>query len=46
VSPHAEMLLLGVEEPGCRIHAPDESVHPEELRRTALAQALFLVGFS
>jgi acetylornithine deacetylase/succinyl-diaminopimelate desuccinylase-like protein len=45
VAPHAEILLLGVEEPGCRIHAPDESVHPEELRRTALAQALFLLGF-
>lgn len=40
--PEAEILLLGVEEPACRIHAPDESVHPEELRRTALAQALLL----
>jgi acetylornithine deacetylase/succinyl-diaminopimelate desuccinylase-like protein len=41
--PDAELLLIGVEEPGCRIHAPDESVHPEELQRTALTQALFLV---
>ncbi len=40
--PAAEILLLGVEEPACRIHAPDESVDPEELRRTALAEALFL----
>jgi acetylornithine deacetylase/succinyl-diaminopimelate desuccinylase-like protein len=40
--PDAEVLLLGVEEPASRIHGPDESVHPEELRRTALALALFL----
>ena len=40
--PDAEILLLGVEEPGSRIHATDESVHPDELRRIALAQALFL----
>jgi acetylornithine deacetylase/succinyl-diaminopimelate desuccinylase-like protein len=40
--PDAEILLLGVEEPGSRIHAPNESVHPDELRRTALALALFL----
>jgi acetylornithine deacetylase/succinyl-diaminopimelate desuccinylase-like protein len=40
--PAAEILLLGVEEPASRIHAPDESVDPEELRRTALAEALFL----
>jgi cysteinylglycine-S-conjugate dipeptidase len=40
--PHAEIMLLGVEEPASRIHAPGESVDPEELRRTALAQALFL----
>jgi acetylornithine deacetylase/succinyl-diaminopimelate desuccinylase-like protein len=46
VVPEAEILLLGVEEPACRIHAPDESVHPDELRRTALALALFLTGLS
>jgi acetylornithine deacetylase/succinyl-diaminopimelate desuccinylase-like protein len=40
--PRAEIMLLGVEEPASRIHAPNESVHPEELRRTALAQALFV----
>ncbi len=38
----AEILILGVEEPGCRIHSPGESVSPDELRRVALAEALFL----
>lgn len=41
-APNAEIALLGVEEPQCRIHAPNESVDPEELRRTALAEALLL----
>lgn len=40
--PEAEILLAGVEEPACRIHAPDESVHPAEIERMALAEALFL----
>ena len=40
--PHAEIMLVGVEEPASRIHSPGESVDPEELRRTALTQALFL----
>jgi acetylornithine deacetylase/succinyl-diaminopimelate desuccinylase-like protein len=40
--PGAEIMLLGVEEPASRIHATDESVSPDELRRTALAQALFI----
>ena len=40
--PDAEILLIGVEEPACRIHAPDESVSPDELRRTAVAEALLL----
>jgi acetylornithine deacetylase/succinyl-diaminopimelate desuccinylase-like protein len=40
--PSAEILLIGVEEPASRIHAPNESVSPDELRRTALAEALFL----
>jgi acetylornithine deacetylase/succinyl-diaminopimelate desuccinylase-like protein len=31
-----------VEEPSSRIHAPNESVSPDELRRTALAEALLL----
>ena len=42
VVPEAEVLLMGVEEPAARIHAPGESVDPGELRRTALALALFL----
>ena len=40
--PDAEILLLGVEEPACQIHAPDESVDPPELERTAAGVALFL----
>jgi len=40
--PDAEILLLGVEEPACRIHAEDESVDPGELERTALGVALLL----
>ncbi|MFT4086733.1 MAG: dipeptidase [Gordonia sp. (in: high G+C Gram-positive bacteria)] len=43
--PHAEIALLGVEEPQCRIHAPNESVDPTEIRRTALAEALLLTRF-
>ncbi len=38
----AEILLIGVEEPACRIHAPNESVSPDELRRTAVAEALLM----
>jgi acetylornithine deacetylase/succinyl-diaminopimelate desuccinylase-like protein len=40
--PDAEILLLGVEEPQCLIHAPNESVDPAEIERVALAEALFL----
>ena len=40
--PDAEILLIGVEEPACRIHAPDESVDPGELERTAAGVALML----
>jgi len=40
--PTAEIALLGVEEPLCRIHAADESVDPDEIRRIALAEAVFL----
>ncbi|CAM3894147.1 M20/M25/M40 family metallo-hydrolase [Tsukamurella strandjordii] len=41
-APSAEIALLGVEEPLCRIHAPNESVDPRELERTALAEAILL----
>jgi acetylornithine deacetylase/succinyl-diaminopimelate desuccinylase-like protein len=40
--PDAEILLIGVEEPACHIHAADESVDPGELGRTAQGVALML----
>ena len=40
--PDAEILLIGVEEPACHIHAADESVDPGELERTARGVALML----
>lgn len=39
--PQAELMLIGVEEPSCLIHAPNESVDPKELERHALAEAVF-----
>lgn len=43
--PDAEIMLLGVEEPRCLIHAPNESVDPGEIERMALAEALFLSSY-
>ena len=40
--PDAEILLIGVEEPACHIHAADESVDPGELERTAVGVAMML----
>jgi acetylornithine deacetylase/succinyl-diaminopimelate desuccinylase-like protein len=40
--PDAEVILMGVEEPLALIHAPNESVDPNEIARLALAEALFL----
>jgi acetylornithine deacetylase/succinyl-diaminopimelate desuccinylase-like protein len=40
--PDAEIILMGVEEPMALIHAPNESVAPEEIARLAHAEALFL----
>jgi acetylornithine deacetylase/succinyl-diaminopimelate desuccinylase-like protein len=40
--PGAEIILMGVEEPLALIHAPNESVHPQEIADMALAEALFL----
>ncbi len=40
--PAAEILLLGVEEPQCLIHAPNESVAPSEIAGIATAETLFL----
>ncbi|MFB7833706.1 MULTISPECIES: dipeptidase [unclassified Streptomyces] len=44
--PDAEIALIGVEEPGCLIHAPNESVDPSEIEHMALAEALFLSGYA
>ncbi|MFG2338711.1 dipeptidase [Streptomyces yangpuensis] len=44
--PDAEIVLMGVEEPRCLIHAPDESVDPSEIRNMALVEALFLLGYA
>lgn len=43
--PAAELILIGVEEPQCLIHAPNESVDPGEIAAMALAEALFLQTF-
>ncbi|MFT4126064.1 MAG: dipeptidase [Gordonia sp. (in: high G+C Gram-positive bacteria)] len=43
--PDAEIMLFGVEEPKCLIHAPNESVDPSEIERMALGEALFLREF-
>ena len=40
--PDAEIMLMGVEEPKCLIHAPNESVDPSEIENLALSEALFL----
>ncbi len=40
--PDAQLMLLGVEEPRCLIHAPNESVDPSEIEHMALVEALFL----
>ncbi len=40
--PGAEIMLIGVEEPLCLIHAPNESVDPTEIENMALVEALFL----
>jgi hypothetical protein len=42
--PDAEIMLYGVQEPRCVIHAPDESVDPSELERIAVAEALLLAA--
>lgn len=44
--PNAEIMLLGVEEPKCLIHAPNESVDPTEIEHLALGLALFLASFA
>jgi acetylornithine deacetylase/succinyl-diaminopimelate desuccinylase-like protein len=44
--PQAEIFLMGVEEPKCLIHAPNESVDPSEIEHLALAEALFLERYA
>jgi acetylornithine deacetylase/succinyl-diaminopimelate desuccinylase-like protein len=40
--PDAEIMLLGVEEPMCLIHSPNESVDPGEIEHIALAETMFM----
>lgn len=44
--PDAEIMLMGVEEPRCLIHAPNESVDPSEIENLALSEALFLQKYT
>jgi acetylornithine deacetylase/succinyl-diaminopimelate desuccinylase-like protein len=44
--PDAEIMLLGVCEPECRIHAPNESVHPSEVENMAVVLATFLQEYA
>jgi acetylornithine deacetylase/succinyl-diaminopimelate desuccinylase-like protein len=44
--PRAEITLMGVEEPLSSIHAPNESVDPEEIADMALTEALFLQEYA
>lgn len=40
--PDASIVMLGLSDPASQMHAPNESVHPDEIRHTALGVALFL----
>jgi len=40
--PKAEIIMWGTEEPVCKIHAPNESVDLDELKRCVLTETLFL----
>ena len=44
--PDAEIMLIGVEEPLCLIHAPNESVDPSEIANMAAVEALFLQNYA
>jgi acetylornithine deacetylase/succinyl-diaminopimelate desuccinylase-like protein len=44
--PDAEIILMGVEDPLCLMHAPNESVDPHEIADMALAEALFLQRYA
>jgi cysteinylglycine-S-conjugate dipeptidase len=44
--PDAEVIMMGVEEPLALIHAPNESVDPNEIVAMALSEALFLQRYA
>jgi cysteinylglycine-S-conjugate dipeptidase len=44
--PDAEIMLIGVEEPLCLIHAPNESVDPSEIENMAAVEATFLQNYA
>jgi len=44
--PDAEIILMGVEDPLCAMHAPNESVDPAEIADMALTEALFLQRYA
>jgi cysteinylglycine-S-conjugate dipeptidase len=44
--PEAEIMLIGVEEPLCMIHAANESVDPSEIENMALVEALFMQRYA
>ncbi len=44
--PGTELILMGVEEPLALIHAPNESVDPNEIAAMALTEALFLQRYT
>jgi len=41
-SPEAEFILLGAEDAKANIHGANESVHPDEIERMIVAQALLI----
>ncbi|MFF1736543.1 dipeptidase [Streptomyces sp. NPDC058247] len=43
--PRAEIVLMGVAEPQCLVHAPNESVDPSEIEHMAQVEALFLRAY-
>jgi acetylornithine deacetylase/succinyl-diaminopimelate desuccinylase-like protein len=44
--PETEIAIIGVEEPLCSIHSPNESVAPSEIATMALVEALFLQRYN